>query len=85
MVYKGKTIMIEDVLPSKEIGSSSNNPRVTELQRNAMIVKDTPVATVLYDRDAPSYFDDPGEEGKNKEDCATKLAIHAIHRKFHFI
>ena len=31
-----------------------------------MIVKDTPVLTVLYDRDAPPYFDDPGEEGKEK-------------------
>ncbi|CAD5324615.1 unnamed protein product [Arabidopsis thaliana] len=70
-------------------------------------LKETPVPTVLIDRDAPPYFDDPREEDylhralkdadyegddifigrlfKNKEDCATKLAIHAIRRKFHFI
>ncbi|KAG7636019.1 MULE transposase domain [Arabidopsis thaliana x Arabidopsis arenosa] len=70
-------------------------------------LKETLVPTVLYDRDAPPYFDDPGEEDylhralkdadyegddifigrlfKNKEDCATKLAIHAIRRKFNFI
>ncbi|CAE6236029.1 unnamed protein product [Arabidopsis arenosa] len=72
-----------------------------------MVLKEIPVPTVLYDRDAPPYFDDPGEEDylhralmdadyegddifigrlfKSKEDCATKLAIHAIRRKFHFI
>jgi len=27
-------------------------------------LKETPVPTVLYDEDAPPYFDDPGEEGK---------------------
>ena len=34
-------------------------------QRMADIyLKETPVPTMLYDRDAPPYFDDPGEEGK---------------------
>ncbi|KAG7544029.1 Zinc finger SWIM-type [Arabidopsis thaliana x Arabidopsis arenosa] len=80
--------------------------QVNEANRE-MIVRETPVPTVLYDRDAPPYFDDPGEEDylqralrdadyegddiyvgrlfKNKDDCCTKLAIHAIRRKFHFI
>ncbi|KAG7533136.1 Zinc finger SWIM-type [Arabidopsis thaliana x Arabidopsis arenosa] len=107
MIDKGKSIMIEDRLSTKQIGMPSTNTRVSEVQRNEMIVKDTPVPTVFYDSDAPPYFDDPGEEDalqralkdadyegddiyigrifKNKEDCATKLAIHAIRRKFHFI
>ncbi|KAG7579067.1 Zinc finger PMZ-type [Arabidopsis thaliana x Arabidopsis arenosa] len=115
MIDKGKSIMIEDGLSTKEIGMPSTNTRVSEVQRNEMIVKDTPVPTVFYDRDAPPYFDNPGEEAasflsfsdalqralkdadyegddiyigrifKTKEDCATKLAIHAIRRKFHFI
>ncbi|KAG7564152.1 Zinc finger PMZ-type [Arabidopsis suecica] len=107
MIDKGKSIMIEDGLSTKEIGMPSTNTRVSEVQRNEMIVKDTPVPTVFYDRDTPLYFDDPGEEDalqralkdadyeggdiyigrifKTKEDCATKLAIHAIRRKFHFI
>ncbi|CAE6157678.1 unnamed protein product [Arabidopsis arenosa] len=107
MIDKGKSIMIEDGLSTKEIGMPSTNTRVSDVQRNEMIVKDTPVPTVFYDSDAPPYFDDPGEEDalqralkdadyegddiyigrifKTKEDCATKLAIHAIRRKFHFI
>ncbi|KAG7593761.1 Zinc finger SWIM-type [Arabidopsis thaliana x Arabidopsis arenosa] len=115
MIDKGKSIMIEDGLSTKEIGMPSTNTRVSDVQRNEMIVKDTPVPTVFYDSDAPPYFDDPGEEAasflsfsdalqralkdadyegddiyigrifKTKEDCATKLAIHAIRRKFHFI
>lgn len=28
-----------------------------------MVVREMPVPTVLYDRDAPPYLDDPGEEG----------------------
>ncbi|CAE6074138.1 unnamed protein product [Arabidopsis arenosa] len=115
MIDKGKSIMIEDELSTKEIGMPSTNTRVSEVQRKEMIVKDTPVPTVFYDRDAPPYFDDPGEEAasflsfsdalqralkdvdyegddiyigrifETKEDCARKLAIHAIRRKFHFI
>ncbi|CAD5332924.1 unnamed protein product [Arabidopsis thaliana] len=87
--------------------------QVTELNTHVrrrladIYLEETPVPTVLYDKDAPPYFDDPGEEDylhralkdagyegddifigrlfKNKQDCATKLAIHAIRRKFHFI
>ncbi|CAE5959303.1 unnamed protein product [Arabidopsis arenosa] len=99
--------LLDDGLSTKEIEMPSTNTRVSEVQRNEMIVKDTPVPTVFYDRDGPPYFDDPGEEDalqralkdadyegddiyigrifKTKEDCATKLAIHAIRRKFHFI
>jgi len=64
MIDRGKGIMIEDGLTTKEVGSGSDNTKVLELQRYAMSVKETPVATVLYDRDTPPYFDDPGEEGK---------------------
>ena len=28
-----------------------------------LVVRDTPVPTVMYDRDAHPYFDDPCEEG----------------------
>jgi len=35
-----------------------------------MTVKDIAVATVLYDRDAPPYFDDQGKEGKKKNQLA---------------
>ncbi|CAE5976061.1 unnamed protein product [Arabidopsis arenosa] len=115
MIDKGKSIMIDDGLSTKEIGMPSTNTRVSEVQRNEMIVKDIPIPTVFYDRDASpifrrsrggsyqttSYRDalqralkDADYEGddiyigrifKTKEDCATKLAIHAIRRKFHFI
>ena len=61
---KGKGIMIGEGITTKEIGTGSANTRVSEVMRNELMVKDTPVPTVLYDRDAPPYFDDPGEEGK---------------------
>jgi len=61
---KGKGIMIEEGITTKEIGTGSANTRVSEVMRNELMVKDTPVPTVLYDRDAPPYFDDPGEESK---------------------
>ncbi|CAL9216966.1 unnamed protein product, partial [Arabidopsis halleri] len=53
MIDKGKSIMIDDGLSTKEIGMPSTNTRVSEVQREEMIVKDTPVPTVFYDRDAP--------------------------------
>jgi len=67
---KGKDIMIENALPSEVVGLVSNTSRVLEMQRNAMTVKDIAVATVLYDRDAPPYFDDQGKEGKKKNQLA---------------
>ncbi|KAG7599567.1 Transposase MuDR plant [Arabidopsis suecica] len=90
-----------------EKGSGSSQGKEVPEGDRQMVVRETPVPTVLYDRDAPPYFDDPGEEDylqrslkvadyegddifvgrlfKNKDDCCTKLAIHAIRRKFHFI
>ena len=44
--------------------------QVTELNTHVrwrladIYLKETPVPTVLYDKDAPPYFDDAGEEGK---------------------
>ncbi|KAG7594240.1 Transposase MuDR plant [Arabidopsis thaliana x Arabidopsis arenosa] len=93
--------------PVMEKGSGSSQGKEVPEGDRQMVVRETPVPTVLYDRDAPPYFDDPGEEDylqrslkdadyegddifvgrlfKNKDDCCTKLAIHAIRRKFHFI
>ncbi|KAG7567381.1 Zinc finger SWIM-type [Arabidopsis thaliana x Arabidopsis arenosa] len=93
--------------PVMEKGSGSTQGEQVPEGDRQMVVRETPVPTVLYDRDAPPYFDDPGEEDylqralkdadyegddifvgrlfKNKDDCCTKLAIHAIRRKFHFI
>ncbi|CAE6074681.1 unnamed protein product [Arabidopsis arenosa] len=93
--------------PVMEKGSGSTQGKQVSEGDRQMVVRETPVPTVLYDRDAPPYFDDPGEEDylqralkdadyegdnifvgslfKNKDDCCTKLAIHAILRKFHFI
>ncbi|KAG7559341.1 Zinc finger SWIM-type [Arabidopsis thaliana x Arabidopsis arenosa] len=93
--------------PVMEKGSGSTQGKQVPEGDRQMVVRETPVPTVLYDRDAPPYFDDPGEEDylqralkdadyegddifvgrlfKNKDDCCTKLAIHAIRRKFHFI
>ncbi|EOA12319.1 hypothetical protein CARUB_v10007958mg, partial [Capsella rubella] len=95
---KGKGIMMESVQEEGRVNSAP--PMITQQIRE--MVRDTPIPIVLYDMDAPPYFDDPGEEAlkdadyegddvfvgrlyKNKEDCTTKLAIHAIRRKFHFI
>ncbi|CAE5994134.1 unnamed protein product [Arabidopsis arenosa] len=93
--------------PVMEKGSGSSQGKEVPEGDRQMVVRETPFPTVLYDRDAPPYFDDPGEEDylqrslkdadyegddifvgrlfKNKDDCCTKLAIHAIRRKFHFI
>lgn len=45
-------------------GSGSTQGKEVPEGDRQMVVRETPVPKVLYDRDAPPYFDDPGEEGK---------------------
>ena len=49
--------------PVGEKGSGSCQGRELPEGDRRLVVRDTPAPTVLYDRDAPPYFDDPSEEG----------------------